>query len=170
MGGRDGSHPARASRLAAWLPVALVLAVLAAGVVAWRLDPAGPDPVEEPAAVPPPRGLSLPAADDPAPVAETTEDMAADPRAVRRAVRPTLRDPRLGRRVAVAVTQLSDGEVVYRSGDARVIPASTLKTLTTAAALVALGEDHRFRTTVVAGTTPRRIVLVGGAASPEPTP
>jgi D-alanyl-D-alanine carboxypeptidase/D-alanyl-D-alanine-endopeptidase (penicillin-binding protein 4) len=121
-----------------------------------------PSPVDEPAAVPPPKGLTLAPAEDPVPVAAATEPADAEPRAVRRAVAGLLRDPRLGPDVAVGVGQLSDGEVVYRSGETRVIPASTLKLLTTAAALGALGEDHRFRTTVVAGTAPRRIVLVGG--------
>lgn len=121
-----------------------------------------PSPVDEPAAVPPPRGLTLEPAEDPVPVAAATEPADANPRAVRRAVARLVRDPRLGADVAVAVSQLSDGEVVYRDGDGRVIPASTLKVLTTAAAVTALGEDHRFRTTVVAGTSPRRIVLVGG--------
>ncbi|HYF71721.1 MAG TPA: hypothetical protein VD864_02810, partial [Nocardioides sp.] len=69
MGGRDRSHPRRASRLATWLPVALVLAVLAAAGVAWRLDPAAPDPAREPAAVAPPPGLALEAPPPPEPVA-----------------------------------------------------------------------------------------------------
>ena len=158
----------------------LVVLVLLAAVAAYQfqLGPRWfgfdyPSPVEQPAAVPPPKGLTLPEADEPEPVAQTTEPAAADPRAVRRAVRPSLRDQRLGRRVSVAVSQLSDGEVVYRTGENRVIPASTTKLMTSAAALTALGEDHRFRTTVVAGASPRRIVLVGGgdpllARRPEP--
>ncbi len=42
------------------------------------------------------------------------------------------------------------------------MPASTLKLLTTAAALPTLGPEHRFATTVMAGATRRTIVLVGG--------
>ncbi len=121
-----------------------------------------PSPVTEPAAVPPPPGLSLPDADSPSRVAAATEPVSADPAAVRRAVAPLLRDPRLGRRVAVAVSDLSTGEVIYRDGEQRVIPASTLKVLTGATVLAALGGDHRFRTSVVQGDSRRRIVLVGG--------
>jgi len=158
----------------------LVVLVLLAAVASYQfqLGPRWfgfdyPSPVEEPAAVPPPEGLTLPAAEDPAPVAEATPAAEADARAVRRTVRPLLRDRRLGPQVAVAVSQLSDGEVVYRTGEDRVTPASTMKMLTTSAAVTALGSDHRFRTTVVAGTNRRRIVLVGGgdpllARRPEP--
>ncbi len=64
--------------------------------------------------------------------------------------------------MAVAVSDLAAGEVVFRQGAARVTPASTTKMLTTTAALAALGGDHRFRTTVVTAGSPRRIVLVGG--------
>jgi D-alanyl-D-alanine carboxypeptidase/D-alanyl-D-alanine-endopeptidase (penicillin-binding protein 4) len=72
---------------------------------------------------------------------------------------------KLGRHVAVDVAQLSDGAVVYRRGSGPVTPASTMKLLTTVAALDTLGPDHRFSTSVVA---PRgsarvgRVVLVGG--------
>jgi D-alanyl-D-alanine carboxypeptidase/D-alanyl-D-alanine-endopeptidase (penicillin-binding protein 4) len=60
------------------------------------------------------------------------------------------------------VARLSDGRVVYRHGTGPVIPASTMKLLTSVAVLQALGPAHRFTTSVV--TTPRsgRVVLVGG--------
>lgn len=155
----------RLRRLTGGLVVLVLLA--AAASYQFQLGPRWfgfdyPSPVDEPAAVPPPRGLSLPAAEDPVPVAEANDATDADPRAVRRAVARLLRDPRLGPEVAVAVSQLSDGATVFRTGEDRVTPASTMKLLTTSAALTALGEDHRFRTTVVAGRSPRRIVLVGG--------
>ncbi len=85
-----------------------------------------------------------------------------DPAAVRRAVAPVLHDPRLGRRVAVQVTQMSDGGTVYSSGPQRVTPASTMKLLTTTAALQELGADHRFTTRSVARPTGHTVVLVGG--------
>ena len=162
----DGSHAVAPSshavrprgrwlrRLTGGLVVLVLLA--AAASYQFQLGPRWfgfdyPSPVDEPAAVPPPRGLSLPAAEDPVPVADVTDGADADPRAVRRAVARLLRDPRLGPDVAVAVSQLSDGATVFRTGEDRVVPASTMKLLTTSAALTALGEDHRFRTTVVAG-------------------
>ncbi|HYF72480.1 MAG TPA: D-alanyl-D-alanine carboxypeptidase/D-alanyl-D-alanine-endopeptidase [Nocardioides sp.] len=159
MGGRDRSHPRRGSRLAAWLPVALVLAVLAAGVVAWRLDPAGPDPADEPAAVAPPPGLSLEAPPPPEPVAAAATGV-PDAAKVRRALAPALRDADLGPHVLATVAGL-DGTLLYSSGTGEAVPASTLKLLTAAAALEVLGPDHTFATTVVEAG-PRRVVLVGG--------
>jgi D-alanyl-D-alanine carboxypeptidase/D-alanyl-D-alanine-endopeptidase (penicillin-binding protein 4) len=149
--------------------VALVLLVHLLAVAAWGFDLGPrwfgfdyPSPVEQPAAVPPPPGLTLPDPDDPSDVAATTDDVTADPDAVRRAVARSLKDRRLGRGVGVAVSELSTGEVVYRTGERRVTPASTLKMLTSTVALATLGPDHRFRTTVVQGSGRRRIVLVGG--------
>lgn len=159
MGGRDRSHPARASRLATWLPVALVVAVLAAGVVAWRLDPAGPDPVGTPAAIPPPPGLALEAPPTPEPVAAPATGV-PDAAKVRRALAPALRDADLGPHVLATVAGL-DGTLLFSSGTGEAVPASTLKLLTATAALETLGPDHTFRTKVVA-TGLRRVVLVGG--------
>jgi len=126
-----------------------------------------PSPVEEPAEVAPPPGLELPEPVPAAAVAEDSPTSEADPAAVRRAVADLVADPDLGPRAAVAVRQLADGETVYSSGPAAVIPASTMKIATAVAALAALGPDHRFRTTVVAPETPsaggtQPIVLVGG--------
>ena len=41
-------------------------------------------------------------------------------------------------------------------------PASNMKLFTAAAALRALGPDRRFSTRVLAGATPRQVVLTGG--------
>ena len=69
----------------------LVVLVLLAAVAAYQfqLGPRWfgfdyPSPVEEPAAVPPPRGLTLPAADDPAPVAEVASAITPVPGGVGR--------------------------------------------------------------------------------------
>lgn len=122
-----------------------------------------PSPVTEPAAVAPPPGLTLPAPTVAEPVAVPGDaSTAADPAKVRRALAGLLRDKKLGPRVAVAVDQLSDGSPVFRSGPSVVTPASTMKLLTSAAALASLGQGHTFSTTVVAGATPRQVVLVGG--------
>jgi D-alanyl-D-alanine carboxypeptidase/D-alanyl-D-alanine-endopeptidase (penicillin-binding protein 4) len=153
---RDSHH---GSRLAFWLPVVLVLAVLVAGGVAYRLDPDQPDPTDDPAAVAPPAGLALPALSTPAPVAEPAQG-ALDPAKVRRAVAPLLADGDLGPEVLATVAGL-DGTLLFSTGMGTATPASTLKLLTTTSALETLGPDHTFATTVVSDA-PGRIVLVGG--------
>jgi serine-type D-Ala-D-Ala carboxypeptidase/endopeptidase (penicillin-binding protein 4) len=121
-----------------------------------------PSPVTEPAKVAPPPGLTLPKVPPAASVAATSDEVAVDPEAVRRALARLVTAKRLGTHVAVDVAQLSDGSVVYRHGAPTVTPASTLKMLTATAALEALGPDHRFVTKVVATPSSPRITLVGG--------
>ncbi len=153
-----------------WLPIVLVLAILGAGVGAYRFE-WGPryvpwlaaDPVTEPEAVLPPAGLDLPEWDP----ARTDADPlvgAADiaPEKVAAAVTPDLTDPDLGRHVVGAVSSLAPGTPVWTTGDGRYLPASTTKLLTLGAALATLGPDHTFTTTVVRGERPREVVLVGG--------
>jgi D-alanyl-D-alanine carboxypeptidase/D-alanyl-D-alanine-endopeptidase (penicillin-binding protein 4) len=175
MAGGDVRHPGRILRrtTTGLVLVVLVLAVVARGydlgprVLGW-----GPDPVGEPAEVAPPAGLTLPEPVAAEPVAPTAETLSADPAKVRRALGRLLRDEDLGPRVAVTVDELADGGTVFDTGPDRVTPASTLKILTSTAALAALGGDHTFRTTTVAGATTRDVILVGGgdpllARSPE---
>ena len=121
-----------------------------------------PSPVSEPAEVAPPAGLNLPSPVVATVVAEETEDRAADPEAVRRALAKLVASKKLGRHVRVVVDQLSDGTSVYEHGVGPVTPASTMKMVTTMAALETLGPSHRFRTKVVAGTNSMQVVLVGG--------
>ncbi len=159
--------------------VLVVLAVVAAGA-AYLLDlggrwtgPERPDPATRPAQVPPPAGLTLPAAAAPAAVAPAAEEGAVDRAAVRRAVTRIVGRADLGPHVVVRVSQLADGAGVYRHGSGPVTPASTMKLLTTVAALEELGPEHRFTTSVVATPQSPRIVLVGGgdpllARSPVP--
>ncbi len=200
MSGRDARHttrPAHAARrdpsrrrsagsvLARWLPVVLVLAILASAYLSYRFDLgprlglAAPDPATDPAAVAPPEGLLLPALAAPAVVARALgsgRPTALDPVAVRRALAGALRDPDLGGDVLAAVAGLGAEGTVYSRGGAggaaRAVPASTTKLLTTTAALAALGPDHTFRTAVLRDGR-RRVVLVGGgdpflAATPDP--
>ncbi len=155
MGRGDASH---GSRLAFWLPVVLVLVLLAGAGTAYWLD-RGPDPDRDPEQVAPPPGLELPALADPSPVAAAATGT-ADPAKVRRALAPLLADEDLGPHVLASVTGL-DGTPLLDSGAGVAVPASTLKLLTSAAALETMGPDHTFATTVVS-TGPRRIVLVGG--------
>ncbi|GAA3363024.1 D-alanyl-D-alanine carboxypeptidase/D-alanyl-D-alanine-endopeptidase [Streptomyces antimycoticus] len=91
-------------------------------------------------AVPPPTGAGL---------ADTLE--------------PLLEDPALGDERSVAVMDVTTGQQVFGSkAGTATIPASTIKLATGAAALSALGPDHRIRTSVVAGAGRDDIVLVGG--------
>ncbi len=170
MAGGDVRHSVVPSgrRVRRWSSglVAFVL-VLAAASYVFELGPRVlgwnyPSPVTQPAEVAPPPGLTLPSPSRAATVADASEEVGADPAKVRRAVARMLRDKDLGPRVAVAVGQLSDDETVFEAGPALITPASTMKLLTTTAAMAALGPDHTFRTTVVAGRSPRDVVLVGG--------
>ena len=169
MSGGDRGLPADGALLRRVTASAVVLVLVLAGV-SYRLDLGArlfgwddPSPLTEPAEVLPPPGLELPPADEgQRPVAVPAPAPAADPRKVRRAIAPLVADKDLGPRIAVTVTQLFDGRTVYDTGPDRVTPASTIKLVTCIAALEALGPEHRFRTTVRTGTTPRDIVLVGG--------
>ena len=165
----------RRSRRLEWTVGVLVVVLLALAAAAYRFDlldrwaatapPAAPDPTREPAAVPPPPGLELP---EPAPARAVAPALtlaagpgaaALDPRAVRRALDRLLDSRRLGSRVAVAVSGL-DGRPAYEVGPRAVIPASTLKLLTSLAALSAVGPEHRFETRTV--RSGRVLTLVGG--------
>lgn len=158
MGRRDARH---GSRLAFWLPVLLVVGVLVAAGTLYVVDPpAAEAPTDDPALVAPPDRLDLPAVAEPSPVALGATQTGLDPAKVRRALAPLLEDDDLGPHVLAAVTGL-DGSPAYTDGDGAAIPASTLKLLTAAAALEALGPEHTFATTV-RSEGPRRVVLVGG--------
>ncbi|MGH3356860.1 MAG: D-alanyl-D-alanine carboxypeptidase/D-alanyl-D-alanine endopeptidase [Nocardioidaceae bacterium] len=119
-----------------------------------------------PAAIPPPPGLEIPDAPPARPVLEPVEAGAAStprPRELRSHLRDSLRDDDFGPHLGVLVQRLDSNRDLLRvGGDDLFIPASTLKLLTTTAALEVLGPRHRFRTTVVRGEGRRSIVLVGG--------
>lgn len=158
-------------RVLTWLPVVVVLLLLAGAAGhyfdAWDRfqDWRRPDPRTEPAAVPPPAGLELPEHGVPAPVVATVPPARSGdvtPRKVGRALAAGLRDRDLGRHVVARVGDLSGTGPDWSNGEQVFTPASTTKLLTAAAALEALGPDHRFTTRVVAGGNRHRIVLVGG--------
>jgi D-alanyl-D-alanine carboxypeptidase/D-alanyl-D-alanine-endopeptidase (penicillin-binding protein 4) len=76
---------------------------------------------------------------------------------------PLLASPALGAGVEAQVVDVASGEVLFdQNGDAPSTPASTAKLLTAVAALTTLGPDATLETTVVAGSTPGEVVLVGG--------
>jgi serine-type D-Ala-D-Ala carboxypeptidase/endopeptidase (penicillin-binding protein 4) len=147
----------------------LVVLVLVAALASYQFDLGSrwfglgtPSPITEPAKVLPPAGLKLPDARQAAQVAQPTNDQPVDAAAVRRALAPLVGAKKLGRHVVVEVARLSDGKVAYRHGGGPVTPASTMKMLTTVAALHAVGPQHRFTTKVMATPQSKRIVLVGG--------
>ena len=165
--------------------VALLLAVAAAaaaGLVPGLGSAADPEPADPRQPPPVAAGLSLRAPAAPAPVlAASAGGPAASARAVRRVLRPVLADRSLGRHVAMEVRPLTGSDPLLRTGRPVVTPASTVKLLTTLAALEALGPRHRFETRVLAAGR-RTLVLVGGgdplltaatpraAAAPYPRP
>ena len=136
----------------------LVLGLLVAATTVLVLDDT-PEPPDSPAAIPPPAGLDLPEVVAPVPVAGGATGT-PNPAKVRRAVAGLLADADLGPHVLALVTGL-DGTLLYSRGSGAAMPASTLKLLTSAAALENLGPEHTFDTTVVSDG-PRRVVLVGG--------
>ncbi len=148
-----------------------MLAILVAAAASYRFDLGsrwlgfeGADPGTDPAAVAPPEGLSLPALSSPSPVATPVTDLTAgslDPAKVRRALAAALGDPDLGPDVFASVSGLGQDTPVFSRGDGVTVPASTMKLLTTTAALATFGPDHTFTTDVVAGGK-GRVVLVGG--------
>jgi D-alanyl-D-alanine carboxypeptidase/D-alanyl-D-alanine-endopeptidase (penicillin-binding protein 4) len=157
-----------------WVTALLVLALVAGGVAAYRLDlvvpwydhffgdePAAPL-AESPVEVPPPPALDLPPVPATVPVAEVlgTSGRAA-PAQVEAALAPYLADADLGPHVLAAVADRATGRPLARIGSGDAIPASTTKLLTGLAALQALGPERTFSTRVVAGGR-GRVVLVGG--------
>ncbi|MEU0403622.1 D-alanyl-D-alanine carboxypeptidase/D-alanyl-D-alanine-endopeptidase [Streptomyces sp. NPDC006197] len=91
----------------------------------------------------------------PAPAARAT-DLAA-------VLVPLLADPGLGTLRTASVVDTATGKQLYGEGAATpMTPASTVKIATTAAALSALGPDHRIPTTVTAAPDGRSITLTGG--------
>ncbi|MFJ7195559.1 D-alanyl-D-alanine carboxypeptidase/D-alanyl-D-alanine-endopeptidase [Streptomyces sp. NPDC098926] len=120
--------------------------------------PAGPSPAPSAPAVLAPLSAAV---DNSAPDARTAPDGAAA--ALRSALGPLLKDPALGKRRTAVVIDTAGGERLYGQGaDTPMTPASTVKIATTAAALSALGPDHRIATTVRASADLRSIVLTGG--------
>lgn len=87
----------------------------------------------------------------------------ASDESVERGIAAGMRAPALGQDATVHVRDIaSDATVADQGGDERQIPASTMKVITAATALVSLGERHRFATRIMSGSAADRIVLVGG--------
>lgn len=81
---------------------------------------------------------------------------------VQRVLLPVLRDPSLGRHAGAVVYDASRRKPLYGGNIASpFVPASTMKVLTTTAALASIGAEHRFTTKVVS-TGNSAVTLVGG--------
>ncbi|WP_124268803.1 D-alanyl-D-alanine carboxypeptidase/D-alanyl-D-alanine-endopeptidase [Streptomyces sp. ADI96-02] len=82
---------------------------------------------------------------------------------LRSTLAPLLAAPALGKRPAASVIDTATGKQLYgHAASAPRTPASTVKIATTAAALSALGPDHRIATTVRLSPDSRTLTLVGG--------
>ena len=167
-------HPARPrdDTGSAMLKVAFVAVILILGVglaveQGWipdlgRGNQADTSPDDQ---VPPPSGPGLQLAEPAAPPSVLDRARVSPTfraKDVAHALAKAVRNKDLGSHVAVDVSVLGSHRSAYAFGDPMVTPASTLKLLTSTAALQALGPDHRFSTTVVAGRARHSIVLVGG--------
>jgi D-alanyl-D-alanine carboxypeptidase/D-alanyl-D-alanine-endopeptidase (penicillin-binding protein 4) len=173
-----GGHSGRArtelgAALVKALCAALVL-VLAVGVAAFlRFRPEGQSPttgpsvgghhvIEQPTSATP--GLSLSQPTPPRPVLPGIDTSGAvNVGRLKQLVEPKLGSARLGHHLGFAVASLGSGHLAWRSGGpAPVTPASTMKLLTTTAALADIGPGHRFATTVAQGRDRHRVILIGG--------
>lgn len=181
MSERDQRHAGSSSRTV--VGVVLVLALLlgaAGGALWWRGDLDGLLGRSEPAAsaldVPAPDGLELPPARVAREVLTTPDGGPVSVTELRRRLRPLLEPARFGKRVGIAVYDLTHDVRLLQVGGGSYMPASTLKLVTAAAALQLLGPQHRFETSVTLSGEERpvpTVTLVGGGdpmltARPDP--
>ena len=139
-----------------WLLALLVVLVLAGGGAgALWLTTSDRSPIAAPSPTPAPVPVRSPLL-QPAPDGSVTEA------GLRRALARALTDKALGSRVSVAVVGPDGTRLLDQLGSRTVTPASTTKIATAVAALTVLPKDKRLRTTVVQGSRPGEVVLVGG--------
>ncbi|HSP75555.1 MAG TPA: D-alanyl-D-alanine carboxypeptidase [Cryobacterium sp.] len=140
-----------------------VAALLCAGAVLAGASTRAPDAAAIAAAAAASTGASLNVPTPATVPARPVPTTGADARTLRScSVAALAADPRLADFQA-QVVNAATGEVLFdRGGDTSSRTASVLKVLTSAAALEVLGPDYRATTTVVAGSTPGSVVLVGG--------
>jgi D-alanyl-D-alanine carboxypeptidase/D-alanyl-D-alanine-endopeptidase (penicillin-binding protein 4) len=146
------------------------LAVLGAVLALALVRPAGGPAL-------PATGPSPPASPEPEPVAVLPAAGAGAPAptaaGVQAAIDELVRGGALGEAVSVAVVDALTGQRLYgHQPDRPTVPASTIKLVTAATVLAALGPEHRLATVAVAGAEPAEVVLVGGgdptlAAGPD---
>jgi len=149
----------RRTRLAALLTLAMInIVTLAAGITVARMLPPRLAALRVPTVAPGTVSgggtvLGTTTQDGPMPTAT----------GLRRALGGPLSTAALGKQVSVLVADPVTGRVLLSEHASQpMTPASTTKLATGLAALAVLGGDARFTTTVVPGTEPGSIVLVGG--------
>ena len=170
----------QAGRTALVATLSVVIVLGAAGYAAydagWLDRVLGGTEAVAPSAIPPPAGVQLPEAAPAQPVLGSAAQAQSvpSPRRLRAHLAASLRDDDYGPHMGVLVEALGREQDLLRvGGDDLFTPASSLKLLTTSAALELMGPDHRFRTTVVRPPGQERgnrrttgstedIVLVGG--------
>lgn len=144
----------RTTHLAVGAGVLVLVAVVIAVAALVTGSRAQPDPqiTAQPAAV----------TADPAVVPVADLAPTPTPAGLSRTLALALADPNLGN-LTGRITDADTGEELWQQRDnIPMQPASTNKSLTAAAALLALDRDERLTTRVVAGSRPGDIVLVGG--------
>jgi D-alanyl-D-alanine carboxypeptidase/D-alanyl-D-alanine-endopeptidase (penicillin-binding protein 4) len=142
--------------------IALILLIVGGVVGVGRLLDDRADAPDDVVAVP---EAQLPELGDAAPVLASlaTDAPAPDPATLSGQLTPLLQAPGLGPGVSAEVVDVATGDVLLDLDAADpATPASTAKLLTAAAALLTLDPSERFGTTVVAGSAPGEVVLVGG--------
>ncbi|QXG78008.1 D-alanyl-D-alanine carboxypeptidase/D-alanyl-D-alanine-endopeptidase [Modestobacter sp. L9-4] len=165
-GRRRARAGSRGGRLAKVLVAAVLAVALLAGGVWLALDrtggrdagPAAPQAEQVPDAV-------LPALTDPQPVLAELAGTAPvpDPGVLSATLAPLLAAPALGSGLSAQVVDVATGQVLLdRDAADPGTPASTNKLLTSLAVLTTLDPTDTIATTVVAGSTPGEVVLVGG--------
>lgn len=118
--------------------------------------------------------VSLPANPDPPPVLADLDPNAPIPTAagLQAALAGPMSDPVLGQLTAQVIDPASGAVLLDQNGAAPMIPASTLKLYTAAAAAVVLDPGMRITTTVSQGPAPTEITIVAGGdptLSSQPT-
>lgn len=178
------SPAARKTRVVLFIMLALLLVVggyLSVGAARQYQADRSFHPIKVPAVVAAPADVAVALAKlatAPADAPAGTEAPQPTPTGVSSALAATLAAPGLGGHVSAEVFDAGTGSVLLdRSGAEIVAPASTAKLLVAAAILTVHQPTDRFVTTVVAGSAPGTVVLVGGgdptlsaAAAGQPTP
>jgi serine-type D-Ala-D-Ala carboxypeptidase/endopeptidase (penicillin-binding protein 4) len=135
-----------------------VLAIVAAVVAGTALFTGQGRGASGPKVPPPPPAVT--AKPSVVPVAATAP--VPTPSALAATLAPVVADPNLGKLGGRVTDAMTGAELWQQFDDVLLQPASTNKTLTSAAALLALDRQARVTTRVVAGEQPGTVVLVGG--------